>query len=98
MINDNAKNAYQSRDHECHWPDCKVQVPSAMWGCKEHWFRLPKTLRDRIWAAYKPGQEERMDPSEEYLAVAKNIQVWIGMHLCMLREYGNALAKALESG
>ena len=46
------KSQPQTREHTCHWPGCKKQVPPAMWGCKKHWFMLPKHLRDRIWAAY----------------------------------------------
>jgi len=34
--------------HTCHWPGCNKEVPPAMWGCKTHWFSLPKRLRDRI--------------------------------------------------
>lgn len=67
----------QTRNHTCHWPGCDKQVPPAMWGCKPHWFRLPKSLRDRIWDAYVPGQEKRMDPSDEYLTVAHEVQEWI---------------------
>jgi len=48
-----------------------------MWGCKAHWFSLPKRLRDRIWQTYMPGQERRMDPSDEYLQVAREVQDWI---------------------
>ena len=48
-----------------------------MWGCRAHWFALPKRLRDAVWAAYRPGQEESMDVSAEYLAVAEDVQVWI---------------------
>lgn len=78
----NEKVAYvrrqrQDRNHECHWPGCDKQVPPAMWGCKPHWFKLPKILRDAIWAAYVPGQERRMDPSDEYLRVAGVVQDWI---------------------
>ena len=65
------------RDHRCHWPGCKRQVPPAMWGCPEHWRRLPASLRNRIWATYRIGQEERSDPSREYLDVAQAIQDWI---------------------
>jgi len=25
-------------------------VPPKMWGCKKHWFKLPKSLRDKIWS------------------------------------------------
>ena len=67
----------QTRAHACHWPGCDRQVPPAMWGCRLHWFRLPKALRDRIWDAYVPGQEKRMDPSAEYLAVANEVREWI---------------------
>lgn len=67
----------QTRKHHCHWPGCETQVPPAMWGCKAHWFKLPKALRDRIWRAYAPGQEVDMTPSEEYLQVANDVQRWI---------------------
>ena len=67
----------QGRSHVCHWPTCTQQVPPAMWGCRDHWFRLPRHLRNRIWAHYMPGQEARMDPTVEYLAVANEAQEWI---------------------
>lgn len=81
-MTDSAKANYvrrqpQSRKHTCHWPGCDNQVPPAMWGCRAHWFNLPKRLRDRVWDAYVPGQEARMDPSDEYLAVAHEVQEWI---------------------
>jgi hypothetical protein len=70
----------QSRNHTCHWPGCDRQVPPAMWGCKPHWFKLPKNLRDRIWATYEIGQEVSMTPSEAYLEAAHAVQVWIDEH------------------
>jgi hypothetical protein len=66
--------------HTCHWPGCETHVPPRLWGCKPHWFRLPKYLRDKVWDAYVPGQEERMDPSDEYLEVAVEVQDWIEGH------------------
>lgn len=63
--------------HTCHWPECGRAVPPKMWGCKEHWFRLPKYLRDKIWATYKPGQEITKTPSPKYIAAAKEVQAWI---------------------
>lgn len=48
-----------------------------MWGCKEHWFKLPRVLRDAVWKAYRPGQEVTKTPSPEYLAVAALVQGWI---------------------
>lgn len=42
-----------------------------MWGCKRHWMRLPKAIRDAIWAAYRPGQEIDKQPSADYMAAAE---------------------------
>jgi hypothetical protein len=63
--------------HTCHWPGCTVTVPPKLWGCKAHWFKLPKSLRDEVWRAYRPGQEIDKNPSNEYIAVANNVQRWI---------------------
>jgi hypothetical protein len=63
--------------HHCHWPGCQRVVPPKLWGCREHWFRLPAHLRKRIWATYRPGQEKTKDPSAEYIAAAKAVQKWI---------------------
>lgn len=71
------KSQCQTRPHHCHWPGCAQQVPPALWGCKRHWYMLPKELRDAIWEAYQPGQEVRGTPSPEYVAVALRVQQWI---------------------
>lgn len=63
--------------HICHWPGCTREVTPKMWGCKPHWFALPKELRDQIWESYVPGQEIRKDPSPEYIVAAKRVQEWI---------------------
>lgn len=63
--------------HTCHWPGCTKTVPPAIWGCKPHWFRLPSTIRVRIWAAYSPGQEVSKTPSTAYIAAAEAAQKWI---------------------
>ena len=70
--------APQTRAHTCHWPGCRAQVPPAMWGCKTHWFKLPKALRAKIWIEYRPGQEENLTlVSSEYLSVADEVERWI---------------------
>lgn len=71
------KGQKQTRFHHCHWPGCEKQVPPAMWGCYQHWMKLPKYLRDKVWAAYRSGQEVTLTPSREYLAVAREVQQWI---------------------
>lgn len=74
---EHVRAAKQTRTHECHWPGCGRQVPPAMWGCKTHWFKLPSRLRAAIWRTYKPGQEETLDVSKEYLQAAQAVQDWI---------------------
>lgn len=62
--------------HKCHFPTCNTEVPPKLWGCKKHWFKLPKRLRNRIWATYKAGQEITKTPSKAYLKVALEVQDW----------------------
>lgn len=69
--------ASQTRLHHCHWPGCLEQVPPAMWGCRRHWYALPLELRNKIWASYRPGQEDDLKPSARYLAAAREAQTWI---------------------
>ena len=63
--------------HTCHWPGCPVDVPPKLWGCAKHWYALPKHLRDRIWATYRPGQEITKTPSADYLEAAREVLAWI---------------------
>lgn len=67
--------------HTCHWPTCDTEVPPKLWGCKKHWFTLPKNLRDIIWATYRPGQEITKTPSELYLQAAYVVQLWAFNHI-----------------
>lgn len=69
--------ATQTRNHSCHWPGCTKQVPPAQWGCRDHWKRLPGRIREAIWAAYRPGQEEDGRPSVAYLNAVQDAQDWI---------------------
>lgn len=57
--------------HTCHATGCDLAVPPKMFTCRRHWFRLPKSYRDAIWATYRPGQEVTKDPSPEYLEAAR---------------------------
>jgi hypothetical protein len=62
--------------HECHCPTCTESVPPAMWGCKKHWFKLPKKLRNSIWREYNPGQEITKKVSQKYMDVILDVQDW----------------------
>lgn len=74
---DYVRGQAQARPHECHWPGCAQQVPPAMWGCRAHWYKLPRELRAKIWSAYRPGQEIDQRPSRDYVAIAREVQEWI---------------------
>ena len=63
-------------EHTCHWPTCTTPVPPRLWGCREHWFKLPKDIRDAIWNAYEVGQEVRKDPSAAYLEAVFRAEKW----------------------
>lgn len=69
-----------TRGHHCHWTGCNRKVPPALWGCREHWYMLPRELRDRIWRTFRPGQEESKTPSREYVEAARDVQAWIAEH------------------
>ena len=55
-------------------------MPPKIWGCRPHWYKLPKALRARVWAAYVPGQESAKTPTSEYVEVAREVQRWIDDH------------------
>lgn len=71
------KREGRTQGHHCHYPGCDKLVPPAQWGCYRHWMKLPKYLRDKIWLAYRTGQEDTKTPSREYVKVAKEVQLWI---------------------
>jgi hypothetical protein len=58
--------------HICGWPECRRPVPLEMWGCKAHWFSLPKEIRDEIWQAYTRGKL-----SPEWLAANEKAVAWV---------------------
>lgn len=74
---EHVRAARQTRNHTCHWPGCEEQVKPAVWGCRTHWYKLPKKLRDKIWNEYRSGQEVTLTPSRGYLAAAREVEGWI---------------------
>lgn len=56
----------------CHATKCNVRVPPEMWGCRKHWFMVPKVIRDRIWVTYRHGQCDDMRPSKAYCMAARD--------------------------
>ena len=43
----------------CFAKGCDVRVPSRMFGCRRHWFNLPRPFRDEVWAAYAAKDRDR---------------------------------------
>jgi hypothetical protein len=41
--------------HDCPHPTCGRQVPLTQFACRNHWYRIPKDMRDAIWAGYRSG-------------------------------------------
>jgi hypothetical protein len=40
-------------EHICPHPDCTKTVPDEMFACSQHWYGLPKDIRNAIWAGYR---------------------------------------------
>ena len=59
-----------TRGHTCHALGCERNVPPRLHMCPQHWRMVPKAKQRALWAAYRPGQELRMDPTAEYLRAA----------------------------
>lgn len=57
--------------HECPAPGCTRRVPSIMYACRQHWFALPKSIRDEIWRAYR-----REPLSDEHVAAMQAAAEW----------------------
>jgi len=47
--------------HKCAAEGCEKIVPSDMLMCRKHWFKVPKDIRDRVWASYRGGMDAEYD-------------------------------------
>jgi hypothetical protein len=66
-----------AKNRLCSWPGCARMARPALWGCSAHWYALPRDIQNRILAAYRPGQEEDLDLSDEYIAAFAAARDWI---------------------
>lgn len=53
--------------HTCHNPNCNKPLPARYVVHAKAWYQLPRAMRLRIWALYRPGQETDKQPSYEYV-------------------------------
>ena len=40
----------------CPIPGCGDLIDSSRLMCRRHWYRVPKHLRDQVWASWRSGQ------------------------------------------
>ncbi len=62
--------------HRCPWPACNEHVGAHLWGCRRHWYRLPLEIRNRIYNAYRTGQN-MLTASAEYHDAVEAADQWI---------------------
>lgn len=41
--------------HECPAPGCEERCPFDRLACRQHWYSIPKKLRDALWRAWQVG-------------------------------------------
>jgi len=52
--------------HQCHARGCTIPVPPEKLMCRDHWFMVPKNIRDAVWANYRAGQCDDKRPSKNW--------------------------------
>jgi hypothetical protein len=48
--------------HRCPGLGCERRVPADQVACRDHWFQVPKPLRDEVWSAWRALQSAAGDP------------------------------------
>lgn len=91
VLSESRKQTNAGGLHHCHWPGCDKACAPAMWGCRAHWFQLPRHLRDKVWATYEPGQEISKTPSREYVMVAQEVEEWCLQQIEAAQAFGPKL-------
>jgi hypothetical protein len=66
-----------NRLHRCSWPGCERVVPRSMWGCRAHWYALPRDIRVAIGRAYRHGLDTDSHPTRTYVDAYRTALAWI---------------------
>lgn len=61
---------------QCRWSGCGRRASRAEWGCREHWFRLPPSLRNRLWQAGIKEVAANGRPGPAWAACAAEADAW----------------------
>lgn len=51
--------------HKCEYPECVHMVESARLFCGRHWAKVPKPLKDAVWATYMARRRMALRPGYE---------------------------------
>lgn len=52
--------------HTCHAKGCLTNVPPRMLMCRLHWAKVPASIQRAVYATYRRGQCDDMNPSEAW--------------------------------
>lgn len=53
-------------NHTCHARECSAHVPPRMLMCRAHWAKVPTSVQRAVYATYRRGQCDDMNPSEAW--------------------------------
>ena len=62
----------------CRWPGCTYEPDHRLGLCYPHWTKLPKPLRDAIYATYREGWA--MQPRDHREALSKAFE-WVAANI-----------------
>lgn len=57
--------------HTCHAMGCTRACAPKFLMHRDHWRMVPAKLQRELWAVYVDGQEDRKDPTPEYLVASE---------------------------
>lgn len=63
--------------NSCSIPGCGNQIDPSRLMCRAHWYVVPKTMRDRVWATWRSGQGAFSAEHQDAVRVAV-----AAVHLC----------------
>ena len=61
--------------HYCHATACQTPVPRERLMCEPHWRMVPLATQRQVWATYRPGQCDDMNPRPAYCRAARDAVV-----------------------
>jgi len=56
----------------CVVPGCEAEIDPTRLMCRDDWYRLPKRLRDRVWATWRSGQSASSREHRQAVRTAVN--------------------------